>query len=329
MRRRDVITLLGGAMLLPIRAAFPQADRMRRVGVLMAIVETDPQADARATAFLHGLRDLGWTEGRNLVIDMRWGRGQPDRIRALAAELVALKPDVIFAAPASAVPALQRETKTIPIVFAQTPDPVALGLVESLARPGGNITGFALYELAIGGKWLELLKQIAPTVARVAVLHDPRLPSAAGYVRAITQAAPSFGSEVVALAARNAAEIERVIGEFAREKTTGLIVPPSSLAVAHRELIIALAARHPLPAVYAYRYYVASGGLASYGIDNIPEYRQAAAYVDRILKGEKPGDLPVQYADNKFELANNLKTARTLGLEIPVSLLARTDEVIE
>jgi len=328
MRRREFIALLGGAAFLPPRAAFAQApDRMRRVGVLMS-VNDDAQGEARVSAFRHGLEDLGWKEGRNLLITARWGAGDEAYIRAHAAELVALKPDVIFAAPATSVPPLQHETKTIPIVFAQVPDPIALGLVENLAHPGGNITGFALYDQAFAAKWVELIKQIVPSVVRVAVIVDPRTATAARYLAAIQAAAPSFGVEVLVYTARDAAEIESAFDTFAGLPNVGLIMLPSGLAVTQRELVVSLAAKYRVPAVYAFRYYVVTGGLASYGVDDIDAYKHAASYVDRILKGEKPADLPVQYP-TKFERVINLKTAKALGLTIPQSFLQLADEVIE
>jgi putative ABC transport system substrate-binding protein len=328
MRRREFITLLGGAAFLPPRAAFAQAtDRVRRVGVLMS-VEDDAQGEARVSAFRHGLEDLGWKEGRNLSITARWGAGDEAYIRAHAAELVALKLDVIFAAPATSVPPLQHETKTIPIVFAQVPDPIALGLVENLAHPGGNITGFALYDQAFAAKWVELIKQIVPSVVRVAVIVDPRAASAAKYLATIQAAAPSFGVEVLVYTARDAAGIESAFDTFAGLPNVGLIMLPSGLAVTQRELVVSLAAKYRVPAVYAFRYYVVTGGLASYGVDDIDAYKHAASYVDRILKGEKPADLPVQYP-TKFERVINLKTAKALGLTIPQSFLQLADEVIE
>jgi putative ABC transport system substrate-binding protein len=271
---------------------------------------------------------LGWTEGRNIRIDYRSTAGDPDRARAHAAELVALKPEVIVASTAQVLSALQRETRAVPIVFTQLADPVGDGFVASLARPGGNITGFMLYEFGIGVKWLELLKQIAPSVARVSVIYDPGASSSDGYLSTIEAAAPSLGVRLSRSAVRNAAEIETAVSELAAEPNGGLIVLPGAASVIHRELIVALEARHRLPAVHAYRYFVTLGGLASYGVDNIDLYRKAASYIDRILKGQRPSDLPVQAA-TKFELVINLKTAKALGLDPPMSLLARTDEVIE
>ena len=277
----------------------------------------------------HGqLEKLGWTDGRNIRIEVRWAGGDADRLRADAAELARLKPDVILAASSSPLAALVRETRTIPIVFAQVPDPVGGGFVRSLARPGGNVTGFAQVEYALAGKWLELLKQLAPHITRATVVHDPVNPSSTGYLRAIQDVAASLGVQLTPAAVRNAADVDRAIDVLARQSNSGLVVMPGSATTAQRERIIAQAARHRLPAVYPFRYYVIDGGLASYGVDNIELFRRAAGYVDRILKGEKPGDLPVQLAD-KYELVINLKTAKTLGLDVPMSLLARTDEVIE
>jgi len=328
VRRREFIALLGGAVAAWPLAAAAQGDRVRRVGVLTSTGERDPESQLRLGAFREGLQKLGWTEGGNLRLDYRWGGGSIERTRSYAAELVALKPDVILGAPAAAAVALQRETRTIPVVFAQAPDPVGLGLVESLSRPGGNITGFALFEYAIALKWLELLKQIAPHVTRVAIPYDPEQPTAAGYVATIEATAPSFRVHVLPHPVRDADAIERTIAALVTEPNGGLVVPPGALVVAHRDLIISLSARHRLPSIFAFRYYVTAGGLASYGVDNLDLYRRAAGYVDRVLRGEMTANLPVQFAD-KFELVINLKTAKALGLEVPVSLLARTDEVIE
>jgi putative tryptophan/tyrosine transport system substrate-binding protein len=329
MRRREFVALLGGAAAAwPLAARARQADRVRRIGVLMPLAESDPEGRARIAAFREGLGKLGRTEDREVQIEYRWTAGDPDRARAYATELVRLKPDVIFAATASSLAALQRETRSVPIVFAQVSDPVGGGFVASLARPGGNLTGFAQFEYAICAKWLELLKQIAPKVTRVAIIYDPANPETKEYLPVIEAAARSFGVQKSISVVRDAAEIERAIEEFAREPNGGLIPLPGPLMVVRRDLIISLATRHRLPNVYAYRYYPTSGGLASYGTDNIDLYRRAASYVDRILKGEKPGDLPVQQA-TKFELIINLKTAKALGLDPPISLLVRTDEVIE
>jgi ABC-type uncharacterized transport system substrate-binding protein len=328
VQRREFITLLGGAATWPLAARAQQPEGRRRIGVLMNLAERDPEGQARTGALREGLAKLGWTEGRELQIEYRWFAGDPDRARAYAAELVKLKPEVIFAGATPSVAVLQRETRSVPIVFAQVADPVGAGFVASLARPGGNITGFASFEYAIAAKWLELLKQIAPQVTRVAVIYDLTNPETKEYLPVIEAAARSFGVQVSISVVRNAAEIERAIEEFTRGPNGGLIPLPTPLMAVHRDLIISLAARHRLPNVYAWRYYAMAGGLASYGIDNIELYRRAASYVDRILKGEKPGDLPVQQA-TKFELVINLKTAKALGLDPPISLLARTDEVIE
>jgi putative ABC transport system substrate-binding protein len=325
--RRKFLAAFGGAVATwPVAVRAQQAERMRRVGVLMNLAEGDSEGQARVAAFREALRKLGWTEGREVQIDYRWFAGDRDRAHVYAAELVKLKPDVIFAAASSSL--APRETRSVPIVFAQVADPVAAGFVASMARPGGNITGFAQFEYAIGAKWLELLKQIAPQVTRVAIIYDPANPEAKEYLPVIEAAAQSFGVQVFISAVRDAAEIERAIEEFTREPNGGLIPLPTPLMAMHRDLIISLARRHRLPNVFALRYYPMAGGLASYGIDTIELYRRAASYVDRILKGEKPGDLPIQQG-TKFELVINLKTAKELGLDPPISLLARTDEVIE
>jgi putative tryptophan/tyrosine transport system substrate-binding protein len=326
--RREFVTLLGGAAAWPLAARAQQSEPMRRIGVLINLAESDPEGQARLAALREGLQKLGWTEGRNIQIDYRWTAGVPERAHAYAAELVALKPEVIFAAATSVVAPLQRETRTVPIVFAQVADPVGAGLVASLARPGGNITGFANFEFAIGAKWLELLKQIAPSVVRVAVIYDMANPESFGFLPMIEAAARSFGVQIFPTAVRDSAGIERTIDTLAREPNGGLIPLPGPLIAVQREMIIALANRHRLPNVYAFRYYTVSGGLASYGVDNIDNYRRAADYVDRILKGEKPADLPVQ-APTKYELTINLKTAKALGLDVPATVLARADAVIE
>jgi putative ABC transport system substrate-binding protein len=329
LKRREFILLLAGMAAAGSRAAHAQqGERLRRIGVLMNLAESDPEGQARVAALRDGLAKLGWTEGRNIRTEARWAAGDPNQARAYAGELVALKPDLIFAAATFSVAALQRETRTLPIVFAQSADPVAEGLVASLARPGGNITGFANFDLAISAKWVELLKQIAPSIARVAVLYDPTNPGVTGFLPMVEAGARALDVEVSTYALRDAQAIERTIEAFARAPNGGLIMLPSPLMATERELVISLANRHRLPSVGAYRYHTASGALAAYGTDNIDLYRRAAAYVDRILKGEKPADLPVQLA-TKFELIINLKTAKLLGLEIPISVLARTDEVIE
>ena len=325
------MTLLGGAAAawpLAARAQQP-GERMRRIGVLNSSAENDPQAQSFVGAFREGLEKLGWTDGRNATIDTRWSAGDAERLRADAVELVGSRPDVIVGVGGSAVLRLKEVTQTIPIVFAQVSDPVGSGFVPSLTRPGGNITGFALYEYAIVVKWLELLKQLAPSIDRVAALYDPNDPTNRGQLPEIESRAPTFSVQSSALPVRNAADITEAIDKFAGRANSGLIVLPNPVAVVHRELITTLAAKHRLPAVYPYRSMVTSGGLAFYGVQNIADlYRGAASYVDRILKGEKPGELPIQFA-TKFELVINLKAAAALGLDIPVSLLARTDEVIE
>jgi putative tryptophan/tyrosine transport system substrate-binding protein len=328
MKRREFISLLGGAAAWPLAARAQQGRRMRRVGALMPYAANDPHAQARNAAFLQGLQQLGWTVGTNVQIDYRWSAGNEDDTRKYAAELIALAPDVIFASGSAAVGPLQRATRTVPIVFAVTPDPVGAGFVDSLARPGGNITGFTPYEYGIGAKWLEVLKQIAPSVTRVAVVRDPAITAGIGLWGAIQSVSPSFGVELRPVDVRDAGEIERAVAAFAGSPNGGLIVTGSALAVVHRDLLITLAARHRLPAVYYDRYFAAAGGLISYGSDSIEAFRLAAGYVDRILKGTSPGELPVQAA-TKYELVINLKTAKALGLEIPATGLARADEVIE
>jgi len=328
MKRREFITLLGGAAAWPLAARAQQPQRMRRIGVLMNLASDDAEGQARLAAFHQGLQQLGWTVGRNVQIDYRWGAGNADYIRKFAAELVALAPDVILSTGSPGVAALQQATRTVPVVFVTVVDPVSSGFVDSLARPGGNITGFALYEYSISGKWLALLKEIAPGMTRAAVIRDPALTAGGGQLGVIQAVAPLVGAEVTPVNVRNADEIERAITAFARSPNGGLIVTASTLAGVHRDLIIALAARHKLPAVYPIPYFARSGGLMSYGPNSVDQYRRAASYVDRILNGEKPADLPVQ-APTKYELVINLKTAKTLGLEVPPTLLARADEVIE
>jgi putative ABC transport system substrate-binding protein len=328
MNRRDFITLVSGAAAWPLAARAQQGERVRRIGVLMNLAVNDPEGHARVAAFLQGLQQLGWVDGRNLRVDTRWGAGDADSFRRYAAELVALAPEVILAVGFPSAAALQQVTGSVPVVFVLVIDPVGAGFIESLARPGGNFTGFALHEFSTSGKWLELLKEIAPHVTRAAVLRDAALTLGTAQFSAIQAMAPSLGVEVSPIGVRNAAEIERAVTAFARSANGGLIVTASSLAAVHRKLIIALAARHKLPAVYYTRYVVTDGGLISYGADFLSQLRTAAGYVDRILKGEKPADLPVQ-APNKYELAINLKTAKALGLELPATVLARADEVIE
>jgi putative tryptophan/tyrosine transport system substrate-binding protein len=327
MRRREFITLLGGAT-----AAWPLAARaqqgVRRIGIMMNLAADDPEGQARIAAFLQGMQETGWVVGRNAQIDIRWGMGDPERIRKNVTELVALTPDAIFATTFPIVVALQQATRTMPIVFAGLFDPVGAGLVTSLARPGGNTTGFASFEYSLSIKWLELLKQVAPRVTRVAVLRDSLTPVGIGQLAAIQGVAPSFGVELTPIVVRDAGEIEPAVAAFARSPDDGLIVTIGTLTDAHRDVIGKLAARLRLPAVYPFPFFVRSGGLISYGTDIIDSYRRAASYVDRILKGEKPADLPVQQP-TKIQLAINLKAAKALGLEIPSALLARADEVIE
>jgi putative ABC transport system substrate-binding protein len=328
LRRRDFMTLLGGAVAWPLAASGQQREKMRRIVVLMNLAADDPQSPVRLAAFLQGLQESGWTDGRNTRIEYLWGANDVDRSRKYAAEVVALAPDVILASGSPAAAALQQVTRTLPIVFVSVVDPVGSGFVDSLARPGGNITGFTLFEYSIGGKWLELLKEIAPRATRVAVLRDPALASGGGQLGAIQSLAPSFGVELSPVNMRDPGVIERGITAFARSANGGLIVTGSTLGTVHRDLIVALAARHRLPAVYPQRYYLTGGGLISYGADTTDPYRRAAGYVDRILKGEQPADLPVQNP-TKYELALNLKTAKAIGLDIPATVLARADEVIE
>jgi len=328
IKRREFITLLGGAAAAwPLAARAQQSERMRRIGVLMSTAAGDPQSQARLAGFLQGLQEFGWTADRNVRIDYRWTGDDVERRRS-AAELVALAPDVLLASTSPSVAALQQVTRTIPIVFAAVTDPVGQGFVASLARPGGNTTGFALYEYGIGAKWLELLKEIAPGVTRVAVLREPTLPFTSGELGAIQGAASSLRVEVSPLGVRDAGDITPDIAAFAREPNGGMIVLASPSTNAHRNLIIELAAQHRLPAVYTTRYFVTDGGLMSYAPDRSDLYRRAAGYVDRILKGEKPTGLPVQ-APTRYELVINLKTAKALGLTVPPTLLATADEVIE
>ena len=329
MRRREFITVIGAAAAWPLAARAQQPARMRRIGVLMSQSPDDPNALAWISAFAQGLQERGWTIGGNVRIEYRWGAGDLDRFRKYAAELVALSPDVIVGTAGSIVGALQQVSRTVPIVFVTTIDPVGGGWVESLARPGGNATGFTSFEFSMSGKWVELLKEIAPRVARIAVIRDPAVPAGSGGLAAIQTVAPSFGVELTPIGVRSADEIERGITALARSANGGVIVVgPTSSVQLHRNLIIALAARHRLPAVYGSPVWSKTGGLISYGADPLDQYRRAASYVDRILKGEKPADLPVQ-APTKYELVINFKTAKALGLDVPPTLLARADEVIE
>jgi putative ABC transport system substrate-binding protein len=323
LRRRQFFTLLGGAAAArPLAARAQQGQRTRRVGVLMNLAADDPEGQARVASFQQELRQLGWTEGHHVRIDYRWA-DDAGRFHRYAEELLA---DVILASATPSVQALQQLTRTVPIVFANVGDPVAMGFVDSLSHPGGNTTGFTPMEFGFAAKWLELLKEIAPRVTRVAVLRDLTIGPA--HLSAIQAVAPSFGVELSAVGVRDVGEIERTVTSFARSSNAGLIVTPSTSGLIHRDLITMLAARHKLPAVYSWRYFVTAGGLISYGPDSIDMYRRAAGYIDRILKGEKPADLPVQ-APTKYELVINLKTAKSMGIEMPASVLARADEVIE
>jgi putative tryptophan/tyrosine transport system substrate-binding protein len=329
MKRRNFITLLGGAAAWPVAARGQQPERMRRIGVLVAYAESDPEAQARIAAFRQGLRELGWTEGRNLRMELGWGTGDPDRAQTLATELISLAPDVIVAHGTPALTALYRATRTIPVVFVSVIDPVGAGYVQSLAQPGGNITGFSTFEPEIGGKWLELLKEIAPGVSRVAGILDPGFKGFAGVWGAIENMAPRLGLQLKNLPFQAPTDdLESAVARFAQELGGGLIVLPTALNAVQRNRIFSSAARGGLPAMYAFRFYATDGGLMSYGIDTVDLFRRSAFYVDRILKGEKPADLPVQ-APTKFEMVINLKTARALGLNVSPMLLARADEVIE
>jgi putative tryptophan/tyrosine transport system substrate-binding protein len=329
MRRRKFIALVGGvAAAWPLAARAQQSDPKQRIGVLTNLTENDPEGQARIAAFLQGLQQLGWTDGRNVRIDTRWTAGDVERIRKHAAELVALAPDVIFATGGAVVGPWLQATRAVPTVFVNVIDPVGAGFVDSLARPGGNATGFTSFEYGLGGKWLELLKEIAPRVTRAAVLRDSAIAEGIGQWGAIQSVAPSVGMEAFPVDLRDPAQIARTVAAFARASNGGLIVTGSVLATVNRDLIVGLAARHLLPAVYSDRVFIPSGGLISYGPDRVDPYRRAAGYVDRILRGEKPGDLPVQ-APTKYETVLNLKTAKALGLDIPQALLARADEVIE
>ena len=326
--RRAFITLLGGAAAWPLPARAQQAERVRRIGVLMNFSADDAEGQARLAAFRQGLQQAGWSVGGNIRIDYRWAADDAELFRKYAAELVALAPDVILASGNPSVAALQQATRSVPIVFAPIGDAVASGFVESLARPGGNITGFSGFEYSFSGKWLELLKELSPRVSRAAILRDLGLPQGSGLLGAIQSVAPSLSVEVSPINVGDTAVFERAVAAFARSTNGGLIVTTSPWAVAHRDLIIALAAQHHLPAVYAFRYFVTSGGLISYGPSSIDPFRRAAGYIDRILRGEKPADLPVQ-TPTKYETVINLKTAKALGLKVPPTLLARADEVIE
>ena len=328
IRRRDFITLLGGAAAVwPFAASAQQGERVRRIGALMGLPADDPESQVRSARFLQGLQELGWTVGRNVQIDWHWSALDRERYRAMAAELVAVRPDVLLT-NGPTTPAMRQATRTIPIVFVGVADPVGGGLVSSLAHPGGNLTGFAAMEYGFSAKWLQLLKQIAPNVTRAAVMRDPGAAGGTGQLGALQGAAFILGMELTPVDNTDPGEIERAITEFARRPDGGIVVPRSAASLSNRQQIIALAAQHRLPAVYDQRRFVADGGLISYGIDNADLYWRAAAYVDRILKGEKPAELPVQ-ASTKFEQVINLKTAKALGLTMPPSILATTDEVIE
>jgi putative tryptophan/tyrosine transport system substrate-binding protein len=327
--RREFVTLLGGAAAAwPISAGAQQAGQMRRIGVLMNVAAADPEGQTQVAAFLQALRQLGWSEGGNVRIDTRWGENDAERDRKYAAELFAFAPDVILASGTLSVAALRRVTRTLPIVFAGVSDPVGAGFVDTLARPGSNITGFMIFEYSLSGKWLELLKEIAPQLMRAAVLRDAANPAGIAQFGAVQAVAQSLGVELRPVDTRDAGEIEHAIASFARAANGGLIVTPSASVSVHHDLIVMLAARYKLPAVYTSRPMVIGGGLVCYGPDIVDQFRQAAGYVDRILKGEKPADLPVQ-APTKYELVINLKTAKALGLDVPPTLLARADEVIE
>jgi putative ABC transport system substrate-binding protein len=326
VRRREFITLLGGAAASPLAARAQQPARVRLVGVLTPFIADDTEGHARLTAFAQGLQQLGWTVGQNIRVEYRWGDGKPAAMRKLANELVSLAPDAILANSSTAVAALLEATRTVPIIFAAVADPVGAGFVESLPQPGGNATGFAALEYSVAGKWLELLKEIAPRVTRVAVLRDSAIAAGPGFFGALQSPASSFGVELRPLDVRG--ELERSIAAFAKSPNGGLLVLGSPAATTHRELIVTLATRHRLPSVYSVRFFVVGGGLISYGADFLDQFRRAAGYVDRVLKAEKPADLPVQ-VPTKYELVINLKTAKALGLTVPPSLLARADEVIE
>lgn len=329
MRRRNFIAGLGSATFtLPLTARAQKAERVRRVGVLMNLAADDPEGKIRSDALVNALQEMGWIDGRNLLLDYRWGAGDAGLFRKYAEELVALAPEVILATGTPVVEALQRVTRTVPIVFVTVVDPVYAGFVESLARPGGNTTGFTLFEFSMCGKWVEFLKEVKPQVTRAAVLWDPTLASGTGQLAAIQAVAPSFGIELIAIDVHDAGAVERSVAEFAKAANGGMIVTASTLTLVHRKVIIALAERHRLPAIYGDRTFAAAGGLISYGPNRVDPYRRAASYLNRILKGEKPSDLPVQ-APTKYELAINLNAANGLGLTLPLTLLNRADEVIE
>jgi putative ABC transport system substrate-binding protein len=330
MKRREVIKVIGGTTLWPLAVRAQQRDEVRRIGVILNVAADDPETQASVAAFEQAMQQLGWSDGRNLQIDLRAAAADPERMQAFAKELVALKPDVTLSRSTPVTAALLRQTRTIPIVFTVVSDPVGERFVESLARPGGNATGFTNVESSLTGKWLELLKEIAPRVKRVAFIFDPKLAPGGGsyYTRLIEAAAPSFAVTPTIAPVHGAADIERAIGEFVREPNGGLVVLPDASTLVNRKLVVALADRHRLPAIYAFRIIVTEGGLMSYGIDVVDQYRQAAVYVDRILKGAKPAELPVQLP-TKFVMSINLKTAKKLGLDVPLLFQQRADEVVE
>jgi ABC-type uncharacterized transport system substrate-binding protein len=329
VKRRKFISLLGGAAAWPLAARAQQAERVRRIGALMVIAANDPEAQARTKAFEHGLHELGWKEGSGLRIEYRWAGGDAGRIRSQAAEIVSLVPDVILANTTPVLEAVRQETRTIPIVFVQVIDPVSRGFVDSLARPGGNITGFTNFEFPMGGKWVEVLKEIAPSITSIAVVFNPdTAPYGEPFFQHIGTSASSRAIEAIEARVRNAVELEKAVARIAAKSNSGMIVLPDTFTTVHRDSIIALADRYRLPGVYAFRYFTTRGGLISYGVDAVDSFRRSAAYVDRILRGDKPADLPVQ-APTKYELVINLRTAKALGLEVPPTLLARADELIE
>jgi len=328
IRRREFIGLLGGAAAWPLAAEAQQPDRVRRLGFLISTAETDQEARNWITAFERRFAELGWTDGRNVRIEYRFGGGDATRMRQLARELLELQPDAVLASATMAATAVRQQTLSIPIVFVQVADAVSSGFVTNIARPEGNITGIANFEFSMGGKWLQVIKDCAPMVSSVAVIFDPANPSWAPYLRAVEAAAPTFGMQLTPAGVTNAADIERDIAAFSRKPNGAIVVIPAPVTVIHSDTIIAMAAKHRLPAVYPYRFYALRGGLVSYGNDLAESYRRAASYVDRILKGAKPADLPVEFP-TKFELAINLKAAKAIGLDVPPTLLARADEVIE
>jgi putative ABC transport system substrate-binding protein len=328
MRRREFITLFGGALVASPRAAFAQSERVRRIGVLMGLAEDDPETKARVAKFRQELEKLGWSEGRNIRIDVRFTASNPERFRMLAKEMVASQLEVIVAHSTPVVAALRRETRTIPIVFVNVSDPIGEGFIANLARPGGNFTGVLHYEPGIIGKWLAMLKEIAPRLSRVAFVTNPRTSGYEYFLGAAKAAAPALAIELIPTHVANAADIEHAIESFARVPDGGLMIPPDTTIIALRSVVITLASRHRLPAVYPFRLYVAAGGLMSYGTHQVEMFGQTASYVDRILRGAKPADLPVQ-APVKYETVLNLKTAKALGLAVPPALLVRADEVIE